>query len=99
MTFDKRLVAVVVIALLIGFNWGGGRWERHPFLPVPLPTPAPAPDKPDRPVVRWIVRAAKSLLWVAAFADPPPAESHDSRIVQHAMGADGYPVIDHARGL
>lgn len=98
MKIDKRLAAVVLVALLIGFSWGGGRWERYPFVPFPLP--APAPSQKDRPVLKFIFRTAKNLLWLAAFADPPPPERPDQRLV-HAplVGDDGYQIVDHGRGL
>lgn len=99
MKFDRKLVAVAIVAILIGFSWGGGRWQRYPFIPVPIPTPSPSPDQ-DRPFLRFVFKAAKNLLWLAAFADPPPPEKPEQRLV-HAplVGEDGYQVVDHARGL
>lgn len=99
MKFDRKLAAVAIVAILIGFSWGGGRWQRYPFIPVPIPTPAPSPDQ-DRPVLRGIFRIAKNLLWLAAFAEPPPPEQPDQRLV-HAplVGEDGYQIVDHTRGL
>jgi hypothetical protein len=38
----------------------------------PVPAPAPAPLA-NRPGVRWVIRTAKSLLWVMAFAEGNPA--------------------------
>lgn len=48
--------------------------------------------KPDRPVLRWIAGAAKNLLWLAAFAEQPPAQqavvnkAHDEYSVDHGRG-------------
>lgn len=60
---------------------------------------SPAPQ-PDRPVLRFIARVAKNLLWVALVAEPPPPPAHDPHLV-HAppIGDDGYPVIDHGRAF
>lgn len=55
---------------------------------------SPAPQ-PDRPVVRWIARAAKTFLWVALVAEQPPAEP---QFVHARVGADGEPMLDHSRG-
>jgi len=85
MTIDRKTVMSLVAGVAIGY------W---------LVGPAVNPPKPDRPVVRWIVRAAKNFLWFAAFAERPPEPQPDQRIVQApAIGEDGYPLIDHGRGL
>lgn len=86
MTIDRNTVLVIVAAAALGY-WMAG--ESHPAPPRPT----------DRPVLTWIARAAKSLLWIAVFAEKPPAEAADARMVHHAVGADGYPIVDHARGL
>lgn len=100
MKFDKRIAAIAVVALLIGFSWGGGRWERYPFVPIPLPTPAPAPGPKDRPFLKFVFRTAKNLLWLAAFAEEPPPEQPDTRLVRAPLiGEDGFPIVDHGRGL
>lgn len=80
---DRRTAFAIVAAFAVGY------WAASPTTPQP----------PDRPVLSWIARAAKTLLWVAAFAEQPPEHHQDARIVQHAIGADGYPVIDHGKGL
>lgn len=85
MKIDRPTLIALVAAVALGY-WIAG-------------TAQPQPPRPDRPVLTWIARAAKSLLWVAVFAEPPRAAQPDSRLVQHAIGADGYPVVDHARGL
>ena len=86
MKLDRQTLIVLVAAAAFGY-WLAGQHDKNPPRPV------------DRPVLSWIARAAKSLLWVAVFAEPPPAAAADTRTVQHAIGADGYPVVDHSRGL
>ena len=56
MTDRQRYAAVVVVALMVGW-WAGAAGSRDP---KPLE---------DRPVLRWIARTAKSLLWVAVFVE------------------------------
>ncbi len=51
----------------------------------------------ERPALRFVVKWAKSLLWLAAFADPPPAEAPPP--IQQQVGDDGYPALAHARSL
>lgn len=86
MIIDRKTVLIVFAALAVGYWLSGSA----------LPQPAQ-----DRPVVRWVVRTAKQLLWLAAFADPPPvpAEPHQRLVQSPAIGEDGYPVIDHGRGM
>jgi len=73
---DRNLVAIVFVALAIG------------YCAPALMTPA----RPDRPVLRWVAAAAKNLLWIAAFAERPPAEqavvqkTHDEFAVDHGRG-------------
>lgn len=86
MKLDRNTVFVLVAAVALGY-WLAGEQS-------------PSPRPPDRPVLTWLARAAKNLLWIAAFADPPPAERHEARFVHaNAIGEDGYPLIDHARGF
>lgn len=57
-----------------------------------------APDKPrERPVLRWVVRLAKSALWVALFAEGPPAEPQHALVRAH-VGEDGHPLVEHGEG-
>ena len=83
MTDRHRMVAMVVIAVAVGWYAGSGASRD----PKPLE---------DRPVLRWIARAAKSLLWVAVFVEEPPAEQH-AEIRSH-IGSDGNVAVDHGRG-
>ncbi len=65
---------------------------------------ASPPDKnvaplADRPVLRWIVKTAKTLLWVAVFVEPAPPEPEARHLAKApAIGDDGYTVVDHGKG-
>ena len=90
--FDRK----VVLALVIGFAacwFVGNGCALQPKEPLA-----------NRPVLRWIAKAAKSLLWVAAFVEPAPAEEPEATVqaMHHhepeELGADGFPMVKHARG-
>jgi len=82
MKIDRNLVLVFVVAFGIGFCWSI--------------TTASNPSH-DRPVMRWIARTARSLLWLAAFAEPAP-KAERQYIVRSHIGADGFATVDHGRG-
>lgn len=82
---DRKQLATVVIAFAIGYWIHSG-------------TEAPKPQ-PERPVLRWIVRAAKNLLWLAVLADPPPAAQDRQLVHAPPIGEDGYPLVDHGKGF
>jgi hypothetical protein len=85
MRMDRSTIVVIVAAFAVGYV-------------VANSSSSPSPS-PDRPALRWIVGMAKKLLWVALIAEPPPKDQPASRLVQaDAVGADGYPLIDHGRG-
>jgi hypothetical protein len=84
-TFDRSTVFAVLAVLAI---W----WWATPSRPAPRPW---APQQ-ERPVVAWVIRTAKSLLWLAAFAERPPAAPDQT--VQQRIGDDGFPLVDHSRG-
>jgi hypothetical protein len=86
MTIDRNCAFIIIAAFAIGFYASSCSSSQ--------PTPAT-----ERPVLRWIARAAKSLLWVALVAEKPPAEQPDHRLYQSPeIGADGYQIVDHSRG-
>lgn len=87
---DKRLVYAFVAGL--AFAWWMNSGES------PLPTPFNPSPSNDRPVLRLIAKAAKTALWFMLIAEPSP-EQKDARMVQHIIGDDGHPVIDHARAF
>jgi hypothetical protein len=86
MTFDRKTLYVLVAAFAVGYWFSGS-------------SSPPGPPAPERPVLRWIARAAKSLLWIALVAEQPPTAQADRHLV-HAppVGDDGYQVVDHGKG-
>jgi hypothetical protein len=91
---SRRSLACIVAVVLLAY-WAGGADVS--------PTPAPS-----RPVLRWVISAAKNLLWAAAFFEPaPPEQSPEAieereRVVRSSpaeLGDDGFPIVNHVRGL
>ena len=87
MIVDRRLLTAFVVAFAIGY-WYAGHGA------------APTPPAQDRPILKMIARVAKTFLWVALVAEPPPAGPQDRQLV-HAppVAEDGYAIVDHGRGL
>ena len=88
MTLSKRSLVLICLGCLV-FGW----WlSSSPSSPV-------GPKGPrERPILRFIVRAAKSLLWLAIVAEPPPPETEEQKLVNARVGADGYRQLEHRRG-
>ena len=65
MKIDRKTLILCVACLLIG-SWGSSTSapDVGPFGPAPRPLD-------DRPVLKWIARAARGLLWVSLFTEPP----------------------------
>lgn len=86
MKLDRNTIIVLLACVAIGY------WMASP------------PGKPitplaDRPVLRWIAKTAKTLLWVAVFVEPAPPEPQARQLVKApTIGEDGYAVIDHGQG-
>lgn len=57
------------------------------------------PDKPDRPVLRWVARMAKSALWLMVFAEPAPKDTSADYAKAVHLTPDGHVALDHARGF
>ena len=53
---------------------------------------------PDRPVLRWMMKAAKNLLWIAIVAEGPPANEPEPQLVRTRVGADGFRQLEHRGG-
>lgn len=83
MKFNRNtlIVACIITAVVV---WSASRSVQ------------PTPPRPDRPVLTVIARLAKTLLWMAFFAEEPPVEVNT---VQSAPSQDGYPTVDHWRSL
>jgi hypothetical protein len=87
---NRKTLTTFAAALVVGY-----------WLASSPSSPIPVPSRPtDRPVLRWIARAAKSFLWIALVAEQPPTEQQpDHHVARSArIGDDGYPIVDHARG-
>lgn len=81
-TQQRNQSIVIVLAVLAGWWIGSASRPRSPL--------------EDRPVLSWIARAAKSLLWVAVFVEPPPPQQPQQ--LRTEIGSDGYVKVDHGRG-
>lgn len=86
MTINRSTLLAMVVAFAAGWWFSGS---------------SDAPPAPDRPVMRWLAKAAKNFLWLALLAEPPPENVGDERrLVQSpAIGDDGYPLLDNARSF
>jgi hypothetical protein len=84
-TISKRQLVYIGLVVAAVYLWNGGR----------LPSPSPVPD---RPILRAIAKIAKSFLWVAVFAEGPPAEPPVEHMVRVHVGDDGYQILEHGRG-
>lgn len=90
MTIDKRIAYAFILGL--AFSW----WMNSGAAPTPSPF-NPAPTN-DRPVLRFIAKAAKNALWFLLIAEPAPDQT-ERQMAQHIIGDDGHPIIDHARAF
>jgi len=82
-TQNKHTLWVLVLALLAGW-WSAGR-----VLPDIAPQPQPLHD---RPILRAVVRLAKTALWIGLFAEGPPADAEQL----HTQTQEGF--VAHHRG-
>ena len=85
MKLDRNTILVLIACVALGY------WlADNPSKPEPLA---------DRPVLRWIAKAAKNLLWIAVFVEPAPPEPQAGQTIKApAIGDDGYALIDHGKG-
>lgn len=95
MTINRTTVLVLVVVFTVGWMMAADR----------QPAPAPQPLV-NRPGVRWVVRTARSLLWVMAFAEDNPAtvseakkpEQDDSVKLVRAPGVEDTRRVDWSEG-
>ena len=89
MHIDRKLIAIVLVALAAG--WWLGSSPASPINPTPR-----------RPVIHAIGRrarvAARLGLWMAVAAEPPPKSDQRQLVHSPAVDADGHPVVDHGEG-
>ena len=81
MTIDRRIIVAMVAGALLWFY-------------VSEPT---GPAAPDRPVIKWLAKAAKNLLWIAVFIEPPPPDDPYD-LPRSRVGEDGQQIVEHRRG-
>lgn len=82
----KRLVLIVAACLAAGYVLAGANMRPQ--------TPAER-----RPVLAAVIRMAKNLLWLAAFADPPPDHPGPRRVQHiHHVDASGVVMVNHGEG-
>lgn len=86
MKIDRSTVLVLVIVFAAGW-WTSSR-----------PAPSPAPGPADRPVLRWIAKAAKNFLWIALLAEQPPAEP-TTRVVHARVDREGFQILENGNTL
>jgi hypothetical protein len=86
MNLDRKTLIICFVCLCVGWWSAGGS----------------KPDKPEpldnRPILRWIAKTARTLLWVSLFVEPPPAPEPADNHLAHARTADGQPIVDHGKG-
>ena len=75
----RQLALVCLVCMAAGYFW----------------SPINSTPASERPVLRWIAKAAKNFLWIALVVEPPPKE----QLVQQQIGDDGYPMLDHRRSF
>ena len=89
MHIDRKLVAIVLVALAAGW-WLGS----SPASPI-----NPTPQRPVLQAVGRLARVAARLgLWAALAAEPPPQADGRQLVNAPAVDADGHRVVDHGEG-
>jgi|LakMenEpi03Aug12_release.lakeMendotaPanAssembly.Ray.scaffolds.fasta_scaffold164825_2 hypothetical protein len=83
----KTDVRLLVIAGILGVavGWWAATSPASPVKPAP-----------ERPVLRFLAKLAKTGLWVMMFAEQPPAEQH--YVVHARVDENGHRVLDHGKG-
>ena len=87
---DRKLIVAAVI--LVAATW----WlATDPASPI-----RPEPPRPERPVLRFLARAAvvaAKLGLTAMWAFEPPPHPDEQQLVRTTYGADGHQRLDNAR--
>lgn len=84
----QRDIRIMVIAGILGcaLGWFAATSPVSPIKPAP-----------ERPVLRFLAKLAKTGLWVMMFAEPPPKEQQHY-IVHARVDEDGNKVLNHGQG-
>lgn len=89
-THDRqRDVRIMVIAGILGcaLGWFAATSPASPIKPAP-----------DRPVLRFLAKVARTGLWVMMFAEQRPKEESRHYIVHARVDEDGNKVLNHGQG-
>ena len=89
MILDRKLIAVVLVALAAG--WWLGSSPASPINPTP-----------QRPVLNALARltrtAARLGLWMAFAAEAPPQHEPQQIVRSPAVDSEGHRVLNHGEG-
>ena len=89
MLIDRKLVAIVIVALAAG--WWLGSSPASPINPTP-----------QRPVLQAVGRlariAARLGLWMAMAAEAPPQQEPQQIVRSPAVDSEGHRVLNHGEG-
>ena len=89
MILDRKLIAIVIVALAAG--WWLGSSPASPINPTP-----------QRPVLQAVGRlariAARLGLWMAMAAEPAPPVEPQQIVRSPAVDAAGNRIVDHGEG-
>lgn len=89
MTIDRKIIAIVLVALAAG--WWLGSSPASPINPTP-----------QRPVLQAVGRlariAARLGLWMAMAAEPAPPSEPQQIVRSPAVDAEGHRVLNHGEG-
>jgi len=86
-TLSKKHLAYLCLACMVA-GWWFTSSEWSPLVPD---------SQPQRPVLRWIAKAAKNALWFMLIAEQPP-QQHEAQYAHARIGADGEPLLNHGAG-
>lgn len=82
---QKQMVLAVIAALAVGYFVSN--MHAQPLTPAQR-----------RPVLAAVIRAAKSLLWLVAFAEPAPHDDYQAARHTHHVDDRGLVLVDHGQG-
>jgi hypothetical protein len=89
-TKTQKIAILVIICLALGYSMAGGGDEL-----IPRP-----PRRNERPFMKWIIKAARSSLWLMWLAESPTLDLNEKHFVTQptTADADGYRSLRHGEG-